>query len=167
MEAFQGSAARQDLAITSAGYMAAFRKDGITTTGPGVIRMTVSPGWVDRYGGNPTVRIVHMGDDNVAEILGTTYSGTDSSGNRVFEADSPYGLSVFALITVKSEALPPGTANPQNKGQSWNILGVQVPVLPGITPGNFLILAACLIFFSVTIMVMWKRRKKYDWLFMK
>ncbi len=165
MSAFRGVAAQQGQTITSVGYTAAFRKEGITATGPGDIRMTSPAGWVNQHGGIPSVSIVHIGDDNSAEILNTNYAGTDSSGNLIFEADSPSGLSTFGLVTLKNQSLSV-PAETQNLGQIGNRVGTYSSALSVVTE-NILVIAAVLLCLVVIVAALWLRRRKYDWLFMK
>jgi len=65
-----------------------------------VIRMTVSPTWVEEHGGADAVRIVRSAEDGTYEILDTRPAGTDGNGNLIFEGVSPGGLSIFGLLTV-------------------------------------------------------------------
>ncbi|MBP7299589.1 MAG: PQQ-binding-like beta-propeller repeat protein [Methanoculleus sp.] len=67
-----------------------------------VIRMTISPEWVEEHGGADVVRIVRSAEDGTHEILETRLAGTDANGNLIFEAVSPGGLSTFGLLAVRS-----------------------------------------------------------------
>ncbi|MCK9278049.1 MAG: hypothetical protein M0P22_08190, partial [Methanoculleus sp.] len=79
-----------------------------------VIRMTVSPTWVEKHGGMDAVRIARSAEDGTYEILDTRLIKTDGDGNLVFEAVSSGGLSVFGLLTVTAapvaQDLPASTA---------------------------------------------------------
>jgi len=75
-------------------------KDG-TDIGTATIRMSTDPAWVKEHGGEKAIVIMHQMDDGTVETLETTYTGTDSTGNMVFEAVSPKGLSTFALVAIK------------------------------------------------------------------
>jgi outer membrane protein assembly factor BamB len=65
-----------------------------------VIRMTVSPTWVEEHGGVDAVRIARSAEDGTYEILDTRLAGTNGNGNLIFEGISPGGLSVFGLLAV-------------------------------------------------------------------
>ncbi|MCT8336492.1 DUF4430 domain-containing protein [Methanoculleus sp. Afa-1] len=67
-----------------------------------VIRMSVSPEWVEEHGGADAVRIVRSAEDGTHEILETHLAGTDTNGNLIFEATSPGGLSTFGLLAVRA-----------------------------------------------------------------
>jgi hypothetical protein len=52
------------------------------------------------------VRIGRISDDTgTAELLKTTYNGTDQQGNLVFCGQSPNGSSVFGMLTAKATAI--------------------------------------------------------------
>ena len=69
--------------------------------GQATVTMSVSPSWVEEHGGAASVRIARFADDGTSQILKTRYRGIDSSANQIFEGDSPGGLSIFALITIR------------------------------------------------------------------
>ena len=75
-------------------------KDG-ADIGTATIRMSTDPAWVKEHGGEEAIVIMHRMDNGIVEALETTYTGTDSTGNMVFEAVSPKGLSTFAIVTIK------------------------------------------------------------------
>jgi len=52
------------------------------------------------------VRIIRFADDGTHEILTTRLTGTDASGNLIFEANSPNGFSVFGLASVSAPSQP-------------------------------------------------------------
>lgn len=64
------------------------------------IRISVPPAWVEEHGGAGTVRIAHIADNGTVAFLDTHQTGTDSAGNLIFEAESPEGLSGFALLAL-------------------------------------------------------------------
>jgi len=74
-----------------------------------VIRMTVSPTWVEEHGGVDAVRIARSAEDGTYEILDTRLAGTDGNGNLIFEGISPGGLSVFGLLAVTAAPAAQGT----------------------------------------------------------
>jgi PGF-pre-PGF domain-containing protein len=70
------------------------------------IRMAVSPAWVTAHGGVDAIRIIRFAEDGTKEVLATTLVGTDASGNLVFEAVSPNGLSIFGLAAATAASQP-------------------------------------------------------------
>jgi hypothetical protein len=74
--------------------------------GQATVTMTVSPSWIEEHGGATVVRIARLADDGTSQILKTHYRGIDSSSNYIFEGDSPGGLSIFALITIREPITP-------------------------------------------------------------
>lgn len=110
------------------------------------IRISVPPTWVEAHGGAGAVRIAHIADNGTVKFLETQPAGTDGAGNLIFEAESPAGLSGFALLAlgergaeadaidtaapISAEA-PPATTTPQQT--PVDILTVFVGALIGIT----------------------------------
>jgi hypothetical protein len=164
---FQQAAVQEDQSITSVGYTATFLKSGIPAVGPAVVRMTTPPGWVDHNGGIPAVRIVRIGDDKLTEFLATSYVGDDADGNLIFEAPSPHGLSLFGLVSVKSQSPSAGMNGTQVNGSARNATGMQLPAFPGGTTGTILITTFCIILLALIIVAIRRRGRRYDVLFMK
>jgi len=107
--AFTLAAADGNLEITSTAYAVYFTKANLgenDTISNAVLRMTVSPTWVEANGGVDAIRVFRQGDDGVVSILATTYLGIDGDGMMVFEADSPDGFSSFAVVATKAVATP-------------------------------------------------------------
>ena len=165
--AFQQAAVQKDQSITSVGYTATFLKSGIPATAPAVVRMTTPPGWVDQNGGIPAVRVVRIGDDKLTELLATTYAGTDAGGNLIFEAPSPHGLSLFGLVTVKSQSPSAAINGTQATGSARNATGIRLPAFPGGTTGTILIIAFSIFLLALIMVAIRKRGRRYDVLFMK
>ncbi len=67
-----------------------------------VIRMTISPGWVEEHGGADAIRIARSAEDGTYQVLETRVAGTDENGNLIVEAVSPGGLSTFGLLAVRA-----------------------------------------------------------------
>nr|WP_320161453.1 PKD domain-containing protein [uncultured Methanoregula sp.] len=167
LNSFQLTAAQWDREISAVGFTATFRKDGISSTGPGIIRMTCPPEWVDNHGGNPAIGIVRIGDDKLTELLPTTYTGTDESGNRAFEAPTPHGFSIFGLVALKSrtgEAVQNLTPVPI---ENQNNLGFLSLLTPEGGAAYWVTIFGCFAMIVIVLFVVWKRWKKYDWLFMR
>jgi len=100
-------------AATSAGdqivanaYTVTFTKNSIANVADGgiissaTIIMAVSPSWVAAHGGTSDIVIMHQTDSGTTTILKTTFAGTDASGNDLFTAVSPTGLSIFTLTAI-------------------------------------------------------------------
>ncbi|TAJ45237.1 DUF4430 domain-containing protein [Methanofollis fontis] len=64
------------------------------------IRLYVSPEWVNAHGGATAIRIADITADGTVTILQTSLVGVDDDGDLIFEADSPDGLSRFALVAL-------------------------------------------------------------------
>jgi len=108
--------------LSAVAYTVAYSKDGIANEeNGGIIRdatisMAVSPAWVASQGGTGQVVIIHRADDGKTTVLPTRYLGTDERGNELFTADSPTGLSTFALAAVTSGTPTPTPAVNQSPG---------------------------------------------------
>ncbi|AGB01792.1 PKD domain-containing protein [Methanoregula formicica] len=108
--------------LSAVAYTVAYSKDGIANEeNGGIIRdatisMAVSPAWVASQGGTGQVVIIHRADDGRTTVLPTRYLGTDERGNELFTADSPTGLSTFALAAVTSGTPAPTPAVNQSPG---------------------------------------------------
>jgi hypothetical protein len=91
-------------------------KNGVTTSGPATLTMTVPRSWVDSHGGNTAISIIRQGDNGLTESLSTQFTGYDpTTGDAIFEATSPHGLSIFALV-----ALTPLAVSGDNGGSGDN-----------------------------------------------
>jgi len=75
------------------------------------ILMTVSPAWVSAHGGTDHIVIMRRADDGSTQFLTTQFLGSDSSGNYVFSALSPNGLSTFAMASVSTTSSGNNTGN--------------------------------------------------------
>jgi hypothetical protein len=105
VNAFESALASEGLAIRDVAYTLQIEKqnlEDVKDVGQAKVTMAVGPDWVMRNGGPGQVRIVRYADDLTSQALPTTYKGVDIEGSMVFEAESPNGLSIFALIAVKS-----------------------------------------------------------------
>jgi len=100
--AFQQAAQDNNQQVEAIAYVMSVEKTNFAATGPATVTMTISPDWVTSHGGIQSVSIARMGDDKTVEILDTSYKGTDAQGSLVFEGNSPHGLSVFGITTVKT-----------------------------------------------------------------
>ena len=87
-----------------------------TEIGQATVNMSIAPSWVAAQGGAGAVKIARFADDGTSQVLDTRSLGLDSSGNMVFAGISPGGLSIFALISVKSppaaQAITPQPTSP-------------------------------------------------------
>jgi hypothetical protein len=118
MNSFQLVSERNGLAIEDVAYVMVVSKSSGVTTGPATITMSAPASWVAAHGGMDHVRIERVADDGTVEILETRYVGVDpTTGNLIFEANSPNGLSQFGLIMVKALVATPVTT-PQGVPQT-------------------------------------------------
>jgi|GEM_PF-2778108 len=111
--AFQIGVKNAGKQINEIAYTLNIIKSGIANAGDGglitsaTIRMAVSPSWVQAHGGKDKIIIYRRADGaDVATPLETRFMNLDADGNYVFEADSPEGLSVFALIAETTKSSP-------------------------------------------------------------
>jgi beta propeller repeat protein len=69
--------------------------------------LSINSTWVEKSGGRDNIWVVRIGDDQTGEVLYATYLYSDPAKNLdFFQADSPRGLSKFALASLS------GTGNP-------------------------------------------------------
>lgn len=82
-----------------------------TDIGESTVVMTAPSDWVQTHGGTDAILILHQRTDGTVEALTTRFAGLDTDGNMRFEADSPGGLSIFALAASveTTETEPIGT----------------------------------------------------------
>ncbi len=117
--AFQLAAGGNGLALGDVAYTLNIVKANLTNDrdiAGATIRMAVSPAWVDAHGGADAIRIIRFAEDGTREVLATRLVDTDASGNLVFEAASPNGLSVFGLAAVS--AVPQTSSGSSSSGSS-------------------------------------------------
>jgi len=123
--AFVLAAQDENLELAGIAYAVYFTKTNLTgndTIRDAVLRLTVSPGWVDANGGIDTVRIFRLGDDGNRSVLQTTYEGMEN-GMMVFTAVSPEGFSAFALGAVAGPAPAPASSGSSGGGSSQVSVG--------------------------------------------
>lgn len=90
----------EGLDVSEIAYTLKVTKNGIETSGPATITMTVPPEWVNSCGGMDQIRILRLADDGTTQVLETVFKGYDADRNYVFEAASPDGLSEIGLVAV-------------------------------------------------------------------
>jgi PKD repeat protein len=105
LNAFEVAITNEGKEIQAVAYTLTVVKTNIGTTLPATITMTCPPAWIINNGGKEAVSIVRIGDDGKTQVLETRFAGTDLTGNMVFEAKSPAGLSLFGLLTAKATAV--------------------------------------------------------------
>jgi hypothetical protein len=110
--AIQGELETKGYQLESVAYTMEVQKSNIedtTDVGQAVVTMSVSPKWVLNHGGITNTKIARFSDEGTPSILETQFVGLDSSQNMVFSGTSPGGLSIFAMISVKStgQTAPP------------------------------------------------------------
>ncbi len=86
-------------------YTVSFAKTGITNSATSgiisaTISMAVNQSWVAANGGTGHIVIMHQTDAGITTLLTTTFTGKDATGNDLFTAVSPTGLSIFTLTAV-------------------------------------------------------------------
>jgi hypothetical protein len=136
LAAFQSVYQVQGSTINDIAFTMTVTKDGVTTSGPATITMSVPRSWVDSHGGINAINIVRQGDDGITESLSTQFMGYDpTTGAAIFEATSPHGLSIFALVALKPVAAPAGntplatiTPNPSVSAAAVNYTASSAPV---------------------------------------
>ncbi|MDH7594167.1 MAG: hypothetical protein QHG99_07450 [Methanomicrobiales archaeon] len=94
----------EGLELDAVAYYIQFDKINIEKTGVAKVRMTVPSAWVEEHGGANAIRVVRIADDGTISVPQLTFLGTDESGNMIFEALSPDGLSIFAMASAKVKA---------------------------------------------------------------
>ncbi len=105
-EALQRAADRSRLDLVAVAYTAEIAGVNATRHGPAAIRMSIPAAWLDERGGISSIRIARIAGGGAADILQTTYTGLNQKGDPLFEAQSPDGLSSFALVAVKARSVP-------------------------------------------------------------
>jgi len=118
------------------------REIGIAT-----VNMSISPSWITAHGGVGQVKIARYADDGTSQVLDTRSAGPDSSGNMVFTGTSPGGLSIFALVSVKTTPVAAAAITPQPTSPSS---------LP-FTGANSLLLVPPLFVFIIVIFMRQRR----------
>ncbi|MFA4859758.1 DUF3344 domain-containing protein [Methanoregula sp.] len=71
--------------------------------------MAVSSAWVTAHGGRDHIVIMRRADDGTTRFLTTQFTGIDASGNELFTALSPDGLSTFILSSVSATSSSGGS----------------------------------------------------------
>jgi hypothetical protein len=125
--------------------------------------MSVPAGWVTAHGGINAIVIGRIADDQTTTILKTSFSGYDQNGNMEFIADSPDGLSVFALIATN------GPLQAQIGHPGFMTLILQNPVLStiliamnhsiGTTGGLVVVTLIILIVVLIAGGIIWRKRR--------
>ena len=143
---FSVAAANAGDQITATAYTVYFTKSGIENAGSGgiitnaTITMTVSPSWVSANGGTSHIVIMHRSDSGTTTILTTTYVRTDASGNYVFQAVSPTGLSTFVLAAVEPVPATSSGLDSSSSGSddftSTGRTSTVMATMPGLTLGE-------------------------------
>jgi Beta-propeller domains of methanol dehydrogenase type len=166
VDAFRSAADGTSGELTGIAYSASVDPINLTAAGPATVTMTISPEWVNAYGGISAIRIAHLGDDGTAELLVTNYAGTDPVGNLVFEGISPKGFSTFGLVSVKYQnipvqtsptpASPVSTTTPSGRDNATN-------GIPFASEPPFLLitgLAVCAVAVTLGVVIYWIRYRK-------
>lgn len=143
--AFDQAVSQKGYKVGVVAYMMNVAKTNLadgTEIGQANVNMSIAPSWVTAQGGAGAVKIVRLADDGTSQMLDTRSVGLDSSGNMVFAGISPGGLSIFALVSVKSP--PAGRAiTPQPTS----------PVSLPFTSANSMLLIPPLVVFVVVLLM--------------
>ncbi len=91
--------------IVGIAYEVQFQKTNLNIPHNATLYFNVNSSWVETHGTNNRTWVLRIGDDMTGEVLPTTYSHSDTNLDY-FVADSPHGLSKFALTGLH------GTGNP-------------------------------------------------------
>lgn len=100
---FELLARNEGLTIADVGAVLEIERENlenVTQVGTVTIRMKVGRAWVEAHGGNKRIRMCHLADEGTREWLETGYVGDDAQGRMIFEAVSPKGFSLFALLAL-------------------------------------------------------------------
>jgi len=108
--------------LEAVAYIIEVEKTNLTSTGPAKVRMSIPESWVLEHGGIEAIRIARISDAGEPSILRTTLYGRNERGDLVFEGDSPEGLSVFGMISVKAKTMANPTAPVQGTSLSNPII---------------------------------------------
>jgi hypothetical protein len=163
VDTFRSALAEEGRELIAVAYTLTVIKTNIDTTLPATITMTCPPDWITTHGGINTVSIVRIGDDGTTQVLETTHIGYDDTGNMVFEAVSPKGLSIFGLITAKFTDMkraqdPNATIIPLSQPAMTTQIGMISWGLSAVQE-NPLILLVILALIVMLIYVDWWRRR--------
>ncbi|MDK2974387.1 MAG: hypothetical protein PWP08_758 [Methanofollis sp.] len=111
--------------------------------GTATVVMTVPPGWVETHGGTDAMVILHQRMDGTVEALDTRFAGYEKSENMRFEADSPGGLSIFALAAFQEESVFEDTPSPVQRAPA-DETGSHA-ASPSSDMGSWIFYAVCLL----------------------
>jgi hypothetical protein len=101
---FQDILSRNGLRLDTVAYTLNVHKVNLTT-GPANVTFTLPASWVDEHGGKDAVRIIRISEETgKQELIDSVYEGVDAQENMIFRGDSPYGTSLFGLVTTGTTA---------------------------------------------------------------
>jgi beta propeller repeat protein len=93
--------------ITDVAYVVQLARTDLNVTHNASILLSVNSTWVENNGGRDNIWVVRIGDDQTGEVLPTIYLYSDGDKNLdYFRADSPRGLSKFALTALHGSGNP-------------------------------------------------------------
>jgi PKD repeat protein len=162
-EAFRRAVADEGDEIQAIAYTLTVQKTNIAATLPATITMSIPAEWVTSHGGIGSIVIGRIADDKTTTILKTSFSGYDQNGNMEFVANSPDGLSVFALIATR------GSLQTRMEQPGFMSLILQNPVLSTIlgtlntvistTRGLLVVILIVVIVVLVICGNLWRKRR--------
>ena len=160
--AFTLAAAEKGEAITALAYTMTVTRTNLENgedIAGAVIRMTISPGWVEEHGGAGALRIARSAEDGTYRILETRVAGTDESGNLIVEAVSPGGLSTFGLLAVKAASPAQDTPAAAATAPVPGTRAVAATPPPSLSsPPVVAIAGAVLLIAAVCLVIEWRRQ---------
>ena len=123
-DAYQIAATNNNLDVKAIAYTVEFQNtapldanlnsDGVT------LNLSIDNAWVVANapdGSVNNVKIFRLGEDGTAEVLSTTYIGSQGTTDY-FEATSPRGLSTFGIVAVASTSSTGSSSNGGTSGES-------------------------------------------------
>ncbi|MDD1676410.1 MAG: PKD domain-containing protein [Methanomicrobiales archaeon] len=160
-EGFAAAAAAANMEIDRVAYTMRVDKVNLSSTGVATIWMTVPGQWVQDHGGSGGIRIFRIPDGGEPTVLATSFTGNDIGGNMIFTGDSPDGLSVFGLISVKvtAAAHEPDAAPTQ---VPWTRLSIAGGLITWMTQNTLTIAGLVTTIFIIVLAGYWQRRKRID-----
>lgn len=93
------------------------------------VYLSLPDSWVREHGGVDAIRIAHLGDDGLCEFLMPDLLEHSEDGMMTFRAESPSGLSTFALLSVEEIPAP-------GKGSTTDVLEQSAIIDPALQPSE-------------------------------
>ena len=134
-----GEAAREvNMGVATIAYGARIDVDLTSEVASAIIDMAVDETWAETWPAD-RVRIIRIDSGGRGSILETTPTGEQALGQSWFSADSPNGLSTFALVALGD--LVSGESRSEPPWLLWLGAGLGAVALLGLATGLFLFAA--------------------------